>query len=60
MTGVQTCALPILKYHKTNDTVNTYNNSMGHIPKCPGLDLTDDNLKKLFEFTDEEYAVIQS
>jgi hypothetical protein len=49
-----------LKYHKTNDTVNTYNNSMGHIPKCPGLELTDDNLKKLFEFTDEEYNVIQS
>ena len=49
-----------LKYHKTNDTVNTYNNSMGHIPRCPDVDLTDDNLKKLFEFSDKEYATIQS
>jgi hypothetical protein len=49
-----------LKYHKTNDTVNTYNNSMGHIPKCPGVDLTDEELKNLFEFSNEEYDVIQS
>ena len=49
-----------LKYHKTNDTVNTYNNSMGHIPRCPPIELTDKNLKKLFEFSNEEYAVIQS
>jgi hypothetical protein len=49
-----------LKHHKTNDTVNTYNNSMGHIPRCPDIDLTDSNLKKLFNFTDKEYELIQS
>ena len=50
----------VLKYHKTNDTVNTYNNSMGHIPKCPKFDLTDDNLKKHFKFNDDEYTTIRS
>lgn len=48
-----------LKFHKTNDTVNTYNNAMGHIPKCPeNLDPKD--LKHLFDFTKDEYARVCS
>ena len=49
-----------LKHHKTNDTVNTYNNCMGHIPKCPEVDLSDTELKKLFDFNKDEYDTIQS
>jgi len=49
-----------LKHHKTNDTVNTYNNCMGHIPKCPQVELSDAELKKLFDFNKDEYDTVQS
>ena len=47
-----------LQHHKTNDTVNTYNNSLGHIPRCPGCDINDIEIKKLFSFTDQEWSKI--
>lgn len=47
-----------LRHHKTNDTVNTYNNSMGHVPKCPQCDINDIEIKKLFSFTNQEWNKI--
>lgn len=46
-----------LKFHKTNDTVNTYNNAMNHIPRCPE-NLDELSIKKMFSFTKNEYSKI--
>ena len=49
-----------LQHHKTNDTVNTYNNSMHHIPKCPQCAITDKEIRKLFGFNKDEWSRIVS